>query len=164
MAVYEVADPAQLVAARGRTHRAPSVDASTLAARLIRGVRVAWNHRAFFAYADRWMTEDDSAALADLVAENAAQEIVGIGLSEPHAGSDLGALKTPKLLGAYARGGLRTRAERGLRKHLEECADCRVAAGQIKEVASSIPAVARDRSGLSAMASATRSKCLSNSR
>ncbi|GHC87897.1 hypothetical protein GCM10010349_74870 [Streptomyces flavofungini] len=44
-------------------------------------------------------------------------------------------------LGAYARGGLRTRAERGLRKHLEECADCRVAAGQIKEVASSIPAV-----------------------
>jgi hypothetical protein len=37
-----------------------------LAARLIRGVRVAWNHRAFFAYADRWMTEDDSAALATI--------------------------------------------------------------------------------------------------
>ncbi|MEV0445620.1 sigma-70 family RNA polymerase sigma factor [Streptomyces spectabilis] len=44
-------------------------------------------------------------------------------------------------LGAYARGGLRTRAERGLRKHLEECANCRLAAGQIKEVASGIPAV-----------------------
>ncbi|MGP4014174.1 sigma-70 family RNA polymerase sigma factor, partial [Streptomyces sp. 4N124] len=44
-------------------------------------------------------------------------------------------------LGAYARGGLRTRAERGLRKHLEECAKCRVAAGQIKEVAGGIPAV-----------------------
>ncbi|WP_157876857.1 sigma-70 family RNA polymerase sigma factor, partial [Streptomyces graminilatus] len=44
-------------------------------------------------------------------------------------------------LGAYARGGLRTRAERGLRKHLEECARCRLAAGQIKEVASGIPAV-----------------------
>ncbi|MEU6143537.1 sigma-70 family RNA polymerase sigma factor [Streptomyces sp. NPDC047081] len=43
-------------------------------------------------------------------------------------------------LGAYARGGLRTRAERGLRKHLEECAKCRLAAGQIKEVASGIPA------------------------
>lgn len=28
-------------------------------------------------------------------------------------------------LGAYARGSLRTRAERGLRKHLEECAKCR---------------------------------------
>ena len=44
-------------------------------------------------------------------------------------------------LGAYARGGLRTRAERGLRKHLEECAKCRLAAGQIKEVASGIPAL-----------------------
>jgi DNA-directed RNA polymerase specialized sigma24 family protein len=44
-------------------------------------------------------------------------------------------------LGAYARGGLRTRAERGLRKHLAECARCRLAAGQIKEVAGGIPAV-----------------------
>uniref|UniRef100_A0AAU1U8W9 Sigma-70 family RNA polymerase sigma factor n=1 Tax=Streptomyces sp. NBC_00119 TaxID=2975659 RepID=A0AAU1U8W9_9ACTN len=44
-------------------------------------------------------------------------------------------------LGAYARGSLRTRAERGLRKHLEECAKCRLAAGQIKEVASGIPGV-----------------------
>ncbi|MGX1475759.1 UNVERIFIED_CONTAM: RNA polymerase sigma factor (sigma-70 family) [Streptomyces canus] len=44
-------------------------------------------------------------------------------------------------LGAYARGGLRTRAERGLRKHLEECAKCRLAAGQINEVAGGIPAV-----------------------
>ena len=43
-------------------------------------------------------------------------------------------------LGAYARGGLRSRAERGLRKHLEECARCRLAAGQIKEVAGGIPA------------------------
>ncbi|MCX4881880.1 sigma-70 family RNA polymerase sigma factor [Streptomyces sp. NBC_00847] len=44
-------------------------------------------------------------------------------------------------LGAYTRGGLRTRAERGLRKHLEECAKCRLAAGQIKEVANGIPGV-----------------------
>ncbi|MEH0628926.1 sigma-70 family RNA polymerase sigma factor [Streptomyces stelliscabiei] len=44
-------------------------------------------------------------------------------------------------LGAYARGGLRTRAERGLRAHLAECAACRLAAGQIKDVASGIPAV-----------------------
>ncbi|MFI2618771.1 sigma-70 family RNA polymerase sigma factor [Streptomyces sp. NPDC018584] len=44
-------------------------------------------------------------------------------------------------LGAYARGSLRSRAERGLRKHLEECAKCRLAAGQIKEVAGGIPAV-----------------------
>ncbi|MGP3773305.1 sigma-70 family RNA polymerase sigma factor [Streptomyces sp. SDT5-1] len=44
-------------------------------------------------------------------------------------------------LGAYARGSLRTRAERGLRKHMEECAKCRLAAGQLKEVASGIPGV-----------------------
>ncbi|MFD9114097.1 sigma-70 family RNA polymerase sigma factor [Streptomyces bottropensis] len=44
-------------------------------------------------------------------------------------------------LGAYARGGLRTRAERGLRAHLAECAACRLAARQIKDVASGIPAV-----------------------
>ncbi|MGA5894397.1 sigma-70 family RNA polymerase sigma factor [Streptomyces venetus] len=44
-------------------------------------------------------------------------------------------------LGTYARGRLRTRAERGLRKHLEECARCRLAALQIEEVAGGIPAV-----------------------
>ncbi|WP_141360018.1 sigma-70 family RNA polymerase sigma factor [Streptomyces sp. 6-11-2] len=44
-------------------------------------------------------------------------------------------------LGGYARGKLRTRAERGLRKHLEECAKCRLAAAQIAEVAGGIPAV-----------------------
>ncbi|MEV0126647.1 sigma-70 family RNA polymerase sigma factor [Streptomyces sp. NPDC050703] len=44
-------------------------------------------------------------------------------------------------LGAYARGGLRSRAERGLREHLAECAECRLAAGQIKDIAGGIPAV-----------------------
>ncbi|MFC7914120.1 sigma-70 family RNA polymerase sigma factor [Streptomyces sp. NPDC057386] len=44
-------------------------------------------------------------------------------------------------LGGYARRKLRTRAERGLRKHLEECARCRLAARQIEEVAGSIPSV-----------------------
>ncbi|MFJ4696436.1 sigma-70 family RNA polymerase sigma factor [Streptomyces sp. NPDC088766] len=44
-------------------------------------------------------------------------------------------------LGTYARRRLRTRAERGLRKHLEECARCRLAALQIEEVAAGIPAV-----------------------
>ncbi|MEU0391011.1 sigma-70 family RNA polymerase sigma factor [Streptomyces chartreusis] len=44
-------------------------------------------------------------------------------------------------LGTYARGRLRTRAERGLRKHLEECAKCRLAALQVEEVADGIPAV-----------------------
>ncbi|MFI1967182.1 sigma-70 family RNA polymerase sigma factor [Streptomyces pathocidini] len=37
-------------------------------------------------------------------------------------------------LGAYARGGLRVRAERGLRKHLETCARCSTAAMEVKDV------------------------------
>jgi hypothetical protein len=44
-------------------------------------------------------------------------------------------------LGAYARGGLRVRAERGLRKHLEECAKCRLAAGELAHVNAGIPAL-----------------------
>ncbi|MEV7542738.1 sigma-70 family RNA polymerase sigma factor [Streptomyces sp. NPDC089915] len=44
-------------------------------------------------------------------------------------------------LGAFARGGLRMRAERGLRKHLEECAQCRLAAGELKDVNAGIPAL-----------------------
>ncbi|MFE5687495.1 sigma-70 family RNA polymerase sigma factor [Streptomyces sp. NPDC056512] len=54
---------------------------------------------------------------------------------------DEGCARYADRLGAYARGSLRTRAERGLRKHLEECAKCRLAAGQIKEVAGGIPGV-----------------------
>ncbi|MDX3855462.1 sigma-70 family RNA polymerase sigma factor [Streptomyces sp. AK02-01A] len=42
-------------------------------------------------------------------------------------------------LGAYARGGLRTRAERGLRKHLEECVKCRGAVGELELVNAGIP-------------------------
>ncbi|WP_255308135.1 sigma-70 family RNA polymerase sigma factor [Streptomyces marincola] len=37
-------------------------------------------------------------------------------------------------LGAYARGGLRTRAERGLRKHLEECGRCATAASEVRDL------------------------------
>ncbi|WP_405677152.1 sigma-70 family RNA polymerase sigma factor [Streptomyces sp. NBC_01511] len=44
-------------------------------------------------------------------------------------------------LGAYARGGLRMRAERGLRKHLDECAKCRLVAGELAHVNAGIPAV-----------------------
>ncbi|MES4892963.1 sigma-70 family RNA polymerase sigma factor [Streptomyces sp. NPDC096012] len=44
-------------------------------------------------------------------------------------------------LGTYARRKLRIRAERGLRKHLAECARCRLAAAQIEEVADGIPGV-----------------------
>ncbi|MFF2811204.1 sigma-70 family RNA polymerase sigma factor [Streptomyces sp. NPDC058000] len=44
-------------------------------------------------------------------------------------------------LGAYARGGLRMRAERGLRKHLDECARCRGAALEVADVNQRIGAV-----------------------
>ncbi|MEU1281028.1 sigma-70 family RNA polymerase sigma factor [Streptomyces sp. NPDC005805] len=44
-------------------------------------------------------------------------------------------------LGAYARGGLRMRAERGLRKHLDECTRCRLAAGELAHVNAGIPAL-----------------------
>ncbi|MEU5718654.1 sigma-70 family RNA polymerase sigma factor [Streptomyces sp. NPDC020403] len=44
-------------------------------------------------------------------------------------------------LGAYARGGLRSRAERGLRKHLDACAKCRIAAGELAGVNAGIPAL-----------------------
>lgn len=37
-------------------------------------------------------------------------------------------------LGAYARGGLRMRAERGLRKHLDTCPQCRLAALEVADV------------------------------
>ncbi|MEW9517882.1 sigma-70 family RNA polymerase sigma factor [Streptomyces tubercidicus] len=37
-------------------------------------------------------------------------------------------------LGAYARGGLRMRAERGLRKHLDNCPQCRLAALEVADV------------------------------
>ncbi|MFJ3519631.1 sigma-70 family RNA polymerase sigma factor [Streptomyces sp. NPDC090131] len=44
-------------------------------------------------------------------------------------------------LGAFARGGLRMRAERGLRGHLEECVKCRLAAGELQDVNAGIPAL-----------------------
>lgn len=44
-------------------------------------------------------------------------------------------------LGAYSRGGLRMRAERGLRKHLAECARCALAAGELRDVNAGIPAL-----------------------
>jgi hypothetical protein len=40
--------------------------AEALAARLVPGVHAAWNHPPFFAYADRWMTEDDARHLATI--------------------------------------------------------------------------------------------------
>ncbi|MFF4657459.1 sigma-70 family RNA polymerase sigma factor [Streptomyces sp. NPDC001381] len=55
--------------------------------------------------------------------------------------SDVDCARYADRLGTYARRRLRTRAERGLRRHLEECPRCRLAALQIEEVAGGIPAV-----------------------
>uniref|UniRef100_UPI000B16345F sigma-70 family RNA polymerase sigma factor n=1 Tax=Streptomyces specialis TaxID=498367 RepID=UPI000B16345F len=44
-------------------------------------------------------------------------------------------------LGAFARGGLRTRAERGLRKHLAECARCASAASEVSDLNERLGAV-----------------------
>jgi hypothetical protein len=43
--------------------------AEALVARLVPGVRASWNHQPFFDYADRWMTEDDTQALAAIRAQ-----------------------------------------------------------------------------------------------
>jgi chitodextrinase len=40
-----------------------------LVARLVPGVMAAWNYAPFFAYADRWMTEDDTEHRATIVAQ-----------------------------------------------------------------------------------------------
>ncbi|MFF3766221.1 sigma-70 family RNA polymerase sigma factor [Streptomyces sp. NPDC001922] len=44
-------------------------------------------------------------------------------------------------LGAYVRGSLRSRAERGLRKHLDTCANCRMAALEVNDVNERLRAV-----------------------
>jgi hypothetical protein len=45
-----------------RANTSASWVAQTLAARILRAEK-AWNHEAFFAYVDRWMTEDDTKAV-----------------------------------------------------------------------------------------------------
>ncbi|MFF7265906.1 sigma-70 family RNA polymerase sigma factor [Streptomyces sp. NPDC008159] len=79
--------------------------------------------------------------LASRAREGLKQAYLQAHVSASLAGNSAECGRYADRLGAYARGTLRTRAERGLRKHLEECAACRVAAGQIKEVAGGIPAV-----------------------
>lgn len=78
--------------------------------------------------------------LASRAREGLRQAYLQAHVSTAVAGDEECARYTDQL-GTYARRKLRTRAERGLRKHLEECARCRLAATQIEEVASGIPAV-----------------------
>ncbi|UUU37118.1 sigma-70 family RNA polymerase sigma factor [Streptomyces sp. CA-210063] len=79
--------------------------------------------------------------LASRAREGLKQAYLQAHVSATLAGNSAECGRYADRLGAYARGSLRTRAERGLRAHLEECAACRLAVGQIKEVAGGIPAV-----------------------
>lgn len=79
--------------------------------------------------------------LASRAREGLKQAYLQAHVSATLAGNSAECGRYADRLGAYARGSLRTRAERGLRAHLEECAACRLAAGQIKDVAGGIPAV-----------------------
>ncbi|MGW6570037.1 sigma-70 family RNA polymerase sigma factor [Streptomyces sp. NPDC054975] len=86
------------------------------------------------------LTANATAVLASRAREGLKQAYLQAHVSESlTAGGDCA--RYADRLGAYARGGLRMRAERGLRKHLEECARCRLAAGELEHVNAGIPAL-----------------------
>ncbi|MFE7516613.1 sigma-70 family RNA polymerase sigma factor, partial [Streptomyces sp. NPDC057540] len=86
------------------------------------------------------LTANATAVLASRAREGLKQAYLQAHVSQSlTAGGDCA--RYADRLGAYARGGLRMRAERGLRKHLDECAKCRLAAGELAHVNSGIPAL-----------------------
>ncbi|WP_418957887.1 sigma-70 family RNA polymerase sigma factor [Streptomyces tritici] len=86
------------------------------------------------------LTPNATAVLASRAREGLKQAYLQAHVSQAlTAGGDCA--RYADRLGAYARGGLRMRAERGLRKHLEECAKCRLAAGELEAVNAGIPAL-----------------------
>ncbi|MFJ6517979.1 sigma-70 family RNA polymerase sigma factor [Streptomyces filamentosus] len=86
------------------------------------------------------LTANATAVLASRAREGLKQAYLQAHVSQAlTAGGDCA--RYADRLGAYARGGLRMRAERGLRKHLEECAKCRLAAGELAHVNAGIPAL-----------------------
>ncbi|MDT9693450.1 sigma-70 family RNA polymerase sigma factor [Streptomyces sp. P9(2023)] len=86
------------------------------------------------------LTANATAVLASRAREGLKQAYLQAHVSQSlTAGGDCA--RYADRLGAYARGGLRMRAERGLRKHLEECAKCRLAAGELEHVNAGIPAL-----------------------
>ncbi|MEV6793960.1 sigma-70 family RNA polymerase sigma factor [Streptomyces sp. NPDC051320] len=86
------------------------------------------------------LTANATAVLAGRAREGLKQAYLQAHVNQALTGSGDCARYADRL-GAYARGGLRMRAERGLRKHLEECAKCRLAAGELKDVNAGIPAL-----------------------
>jgi hypothetical protein len=70
---YEHLQPSAWPALLGEDYRRCCTSSAwigeALAARLIPGMQGAWNHPPFFAYADRWMTEDDTQHIATIKAQ-----------------------------------------------------------------------------------------------
>lgn len=86
------------------------------------------------------LTANATAVLASRAREGLKQAYLQAHVSQAlTAGGDCA--RYADRLGAYARGGLRMRAERGLRKHLEDCSRCRLAAGELEQVNAGIPAL-----------------------
>ncbi|MFG3347969.1 sigma-70 family RNA polymerase sigma factor [Streptomyces sp. NPDC048018] len=86
------------------------------------------------------LTANATAVLASRAREGLKQAYLQAHVSQAlTAGGDCA--RYADRLGAFARGGLRMRAERGLRKHLDECAKCRLAAGELAHVNAGIPAL-----------------------
>ncbi|WP_406501284.1 sigma-70 family RNA polymerase sigma factor [Streptomyces sp. NBC_01590] len=86
------------------------------------------------------LTPNATAVLASRAREGLKQAYLQAHVSQSlTAGGDCA--RYADRLGAYARGGLRMRAERGLRGHLEECSKCRLAAGELAHVNAGIPAL-----------------------
>ncbi|WP_455710911.1 sigma-70 family RNA polymerase sigma factor [Streptomyces fradiae] len=86
------------------------------------------------------LTANATAVLASRAREGLKQAYLQAHVSQSlTAGGDCA--RYADRLGAYARGGLRMRAERGLRRHLEECVKCRLAAGELAQVNAGIPAL-----------------------
>ncbi|WP_146057387.1 sigma-70 family RNA polymerase sigma factor, partial [Streptomyces sp. SM12] len=79
------------------------------------------------------LTANATAALAHRAREGLKQAYLQAHVSQALTTGG-GCAQYADRLGAYARGGLRTRAERGLRQHLRECAACSAAAVEVKDL------------------------------
>ncbi|MEV0371338.1 sigma-70 family RNA polymerase sigma factor [Streptomyces sp. NPDC050636] len=86
------------------------------------------------------LTANATAVLAHRAREGLKQAYLQAHVSQSLTGAGDCARYADRL-GAFARGGLRVRAERGLRKHLDECARCRTAAMEVADVNQRIGAV-----------------------
>ncbi|MGW1077125.1 sigma-70 family RNA polymerase sigma factor [Streptomyces sp. NPDC002537] len=152
-----VEDFAVFAASASRTSRAPDDDTLDLGADVLamREAEQSLAVQAFRSLPERWQTvlwhttvEEESlskvapllglTANATAVLAHRAREGLKQAYLQAHVSTALtsggSCARYADRLGAYARGGLRTRAERGLQKHLEGCAQCRTAALEVADV------------------------------